>query len=215
MGKHKQFRELDGNSDAPIWVERINELIEKEGITQQILANECKISPSVISDWIGLNKKKNHALREPKIVGFYEIAKYFGVSVDYLLGENECETPNDEKIHEITGLSGVAIQNLKTFKNLQEESIEAEKKTLVLNYLLENMTESSLFESLYDYLIADFVFPGREDDQFGAFMIERLPSGRQSKNVVFKEMLSESAFTRVQHDIMRIKDRILEERAKE
>lgn len=215
MGKHKQFRELDGNSDAPVWVERINKLIEDNNITQQDLAKGCDLSPSVISDWIGLNKKKNQTLREPKIVGFHKIAKYFNVSVDFLLGENECETPSDEKIHEMIGLSGSAIKNLRAVNGLQNKSVEAEKKMLVLNYLLNNMTDSSLLESLYDYLIADFVFPGREDDQFGAFMIERLPSGRQSRNVVFKEMLSESAFTRVQHDIMRIKDRILEERAKE
>lgn len=213
MGKHKQFRELDGNSDAPIWVERINKLIEENEITQQDLAKGCDLSPSVISDWIGLNKKKNQTLREPKIIGFHKIAKYFNVSVDFLLGENECETPSDEKIHEITGLSGLAIQNLRAVNGLQNESIEAEKKVLVLNYLLENMTDSSLFESLYDYLIADFTFPGREDDQFGAFMIEHLPSGRHSRNVVFKEMLSQAAFIGVQHDIMRLKDKVMEERS--
>lgn len=214
MGKHKQFRGLDGNSDAPIWVERINRLIEDNEITQQDLARGCDLSPSVISDWIGLNKKKNQILREPKIIGFHKIAKYFNVSVDFLLGENECETPSDEKIHEMTGLSGLAIQNLRAVNGLQNERVEAEKKILVLNYLLENMTESSLFESLYDYLIADFTFPGREDDQFGAYMIERLPSGRQSRNVVFKNMLSESRFTIVQREIMEIKSKILKEREK-
>jgi len=213
MGKNTQFREYDKNADVEIWVIRINDLMTKKKINQQELAIACDISASVISDYVG-TRKKDSKLRTPKVDKLQKIAKYFGVSVDYLLGENECETPGEEKIHEITGLSGLAIQNLRAVNGLQNESIEAEKKVLVLNYLLENLTESSLFESLYDYLIADFVFPGREDDQFGAFMIERLPSGRQSRNVVFKEMLSESAFTRVQHDIMRIRDRFLEERAK-
>ena len=214
MGKNIQFREFDKNADVEIWAIRINKLMMTRKVNQQELAKACDISPSVISDYVGI-RKKDSRLRTPKVDKLQKIAKYFGVSVDYLLGENECETPSDEKIHEITGLSGLAIQNLRAVNGLKNESIEAEKKGVVLNYLLENLTESSLFESLYDYLIADFAFPGREDDQFGAFMIERLPSGRQSRNVVFKEMLSESAFTRVQHDIMRIKDRILEERAKE
>ena len=213
MGKHKQFREIEKDADVDIWVIRINKLLQDNGLTQQELAKACDISPSSISEYVGINKKKDK-LRTPKVDKLQKIAKHFGVSVDYLLGENECETPSEEKIHEITGLSGVAIQQLRTVNGLQNESVEAEKKTLILNYLIENMTESSLFESLYDYLIADFTFPGREDGQFGAFMIERLPSGRQSRNVVFKDMLSESAFTRVQHEIMRIKDRIMEERTK-
>lgn len=215
MRKYVKYRDSEKCADIPIWSRTINKLLEERDVTQQKLATECDIPPSVISDWIGLNRRSKKVQSIPRVDRILKIAQFFEVSVDFLLGNHECKTPSDEKIHEITGLSGVTIQQLRVVKNLQHESIEAEKKMLALNYLLENMTESSLFESLYDYLIADFTFPGREDDQFGAFMIERLPSGRQSRNVVFKEMLSESAFTRVQHDIMRIKDRIMEERAKE
>ena len=209
MGKNIQFREFDQNADVEVWVKRINDLMIERKVNQQELAKACDISPSVISDYVGVRRKDK--LKTPKVDKLKKIAKYFSVSVDYLLGENECETQSDEKIHEITGLSGVAIQNLKTVNNLQEESIEAEKKVLVLNCLLENMIESSLLETLYDYLIAEVSFPGREDDQFGAFMIERLPSGRQSRNVVFKEMLSQAAFIGVQHEIICLKDRVMEE----
>lgn len=210
MGKHKQFREIEKNADVYIWVIRINKLLQAKGLTQQELAIACSISPSTISEYIGINKKKDK-LRIPKVDAFQKIANYLNVSVNYLLGENECETPSDEKIHEMTGLSGLAIKNLRAVNGLQNESVEAEKKILVLNYLLENMTESPLFESLYDYLIADFTFPGREDDQFGAFMIERLPSGRKSRNVVFRDMLSKAAFIGVQEEIIRLKDKIMEE----
>ena len=209
MGKNIQFREFEQNTDVEIWVRRINHLMCERKVNQQELASACDISPSVISDYVG-TRKKDSKLRTPKVDKLLRIAQYFGVSVDYLLGENVCQTPHDEKIHEATGLSGLAIRQIKEVNNLQNESIEAEKKLLVLNYLLENMTESSLFESLYDYLIADFVFPGREDDMGGAYMIERLPSGRQSRNVVFKDMLSQAAFIGVQHDIMRLKDKVLE-----
>lgn len=213
MGKNIQFREFDKNADVEIWVKRINELMMERKVNQQELAKACDISPSVISDYVGT--RRNSKLRTPKVDKLLSIADCFKVSVDYLLGKDECQTPQDEKIHEIFGLSGVAIQQLRTVNALQNQSIEAEKKMLLLNYLLENLTESSLLESLYDYLIADFVFPGREDDQVGAFMIERLPSGRQSRNVVFKDMLSESRFTIVQREIMRIKGKIMKEREKE
>lgn len=211
MGKHKQFRDIENSANFPIWVVRINSLMEERQITQQTLAQGCGLSASLISDWIGLNKKKKHVLSEPKIVGFQKIAKYLGVSVDYLLGEVECQTPSDEEIHKITGLSDIAIRHLKKVNGFQNGDTIAEKKILILNYLIENMDDSSLFESLYDYLIGDFVFPGKEDDMAGAYMIDRLPSGRKGRNVVFKELFSQAAFVNVQHDIMRLKDKALEE----
>lgn len=209
MGRNIQFREFEQDANVEIWVRRIKHLMNERQVNQQELAKACDISPSVVSDYVG-TRKKDSKLRTPKVDKLQRIAKYFGVSVDYLLGEDECQTPGDEKIHEITGLSGLAIQQLRKVNDLQNENVEAEKKILVLNYLLENMTESSLFEKMYDYLIADFVFPGREVDMGGTYMIERLPSGRQSRNVVFKDMLSQAAFIGVQHDIMRLKDKILE-----
>ena len=88
MGYYTQFRDVKPDN-THIWVERINALMQEKKITQQELAARCGLSPSVVSDWIGLNKREGQTLREPKIVGFQRIAKSLDVSVDYLLGENE------------------------------------------------------------------------------------------------------------------------------
>lgn len=210
MGKHTQFREIEPGVDAPIWVRRINKLLQVRGVTQQELAEACGLPPSRISDWVGINKKKTDAFREPRIEGFTKIAKFFEVSVDFLLGENECKTPEDEEIHRIIGLSDCAIQQLKETQRKQTEDIDSEKRLLVLNYLIENMTETALFEDLYDYLLGDFSFPGKEDDMGAAFMVERLPSGKERRNLTFKEVFPQAIFLNVQYDLMHLKDKSTE-----
>lgn len=85
MGKHKQFREFEQNAHVEIWVERINKLMGERNVTQQELAKACDISPSVISDYVGIRKKAK--LRTPKVDKLLLISEFFGVSVDYLLGK--------------------------------------------------------------------------------------------------------------------------------
>lgn len=211
MGQYFQFRDVEPGT-TPVWVERINRLMQEKKITQQELATECRLSPSVVSDWIGLNKREGQRLREPKILGFQRIAKCLGVSVDYLLGENECQTPEDEKIHEVVGLSGVAIQNLKgSVKSKNLGDIEAEKQIAMLSYLLETMSDVPLLVNLYDYLLGEFSFPGKEEDLGAAFMVERLPSGKCRRNLTFKDVFAQATFVNVQHDLMRLKDRAVEQ----
>jgi len=213
MGKNTQFREYDKNADVEIWVIRINDLMTKKKINQQELAIACDISASVISDYVG-TRKKDSKLRTPKVDKLQKIAKYFGVSVDFLLGENECETPSDEKIHEITGLSGLAIQQLKRIKDKQIESVTAEKQLAITNFLLENMSNTELFENLYDYLIGEFSFPGKEDDMGAAFMVEYLPSGKEKHTLTFKDVFSQAVFVYVQEELFHLKKLTMESNSK-
>ena len=207
MGKHMQFREIEKGVDAPIWVIKINELLREKRITQQELADACGLPPSRLSDWVGINKKKAGAFREPRIEGFAKIARFFGVSIDYLLGENACKAPDDEEIHKILGLSDKAIQQLKRINHAQIEEVLAEKQICVLNYLLESLSDTTLFEDLYDYLIGTFSFPGKEGDMGAAYMVEYLPSGKEKRHLTFKEVFSQAVFVNVQSDLIRLKDR--------
>ena len=59
--------------------ERLKELREESNLTQKNLANKLNISKSAISAWeIGRN--------QPSYDLLIEIAKFFNVSTDYLLG---------------------------------------------------------------------------------------------------------------------------------
>ena len=212
MGKHKQFREFEQNVHIEIWVERINKLMGERNVTQQELAKACDISPSVISDYVGIRKKAK--LRTPKVDKLLLISEFFGVSVDYLLGKDECQTPQDEKIHEITGLSDLAIRELKRINQEQSMKIPAEKQLAIINYLLENMANTELFERLYDYLIGHFAFPGKEDDMGTALMVEYLPSGKERRNLTFQDVFQQAVFTYVQEELFRLMRLTIEKQSK-
>ena len=211
MSKYIKDYSTDQNIQMDVWVTRVNQLLQEKSMNQQELAQQCGLSPSVISDWFGIAKKKTFVLREPKIVGFKKVADCLGVSVDYLLGKSECRTPNDEKIHEVTGLSDRALQNLKQLNKTQGQDVDAEKQLCTINFLLENLSESQLFENLYDYLIGKVYFPGKEDDLCGIGTVEYLPSGKVSRKVTLREVFAQATFVSVQHDLMHLKDKAIEQ----
>jgi len=59
--------------------ERIFKLLEKKGITQYRLSKDIGVSEGLISEWKGGKCK-------PTTERLIKLAKYFGVSIDYLLG---------------------------------------------------------------------------------------------------------------------------------
>ena len=90
-----------------ILAERLTNLLEDRDMTQKELAEKSNISTSAISEW---SKWEN--TREPRVGNLLPVAKALGVSMDYLLGADECKTPSNEEIHKITGLSDRAIESL-------------------------------------------------------------------------------------------------------
>ncbi len=97
--------------------------------------------------------------------------------------------------------------------NAQIEDTLAEKQICILNYILENLNDTALLEDMYDYLLGDFAFPGKEGDMGAAYMVERLPSGKQRRNLTFKEVFAQATFVNVQHDLMHLKDKSMKRNA--
>ena len=62
--------------------ENIRALCEKNGITLKRLERECGIGNGVIAKW-------DEKIKSPNIYGVAAVAKYFGVTVDYLLQNHE------------------------------------------------------------------------------------------------------------------------------
>ncbi|MBQ7369580.1 MAG: helix-turn-helix transcriptional regulator [Clostridia bacterium] len=62
-----------------IFCERLKELRKEKGIGQVELAKALNFSKGSISLW-------ENGLREPKLSSLIVLAKYFGVSIDYLAG---------------------------------------------------------------------------------------------------------------------------------
>ena len=70
------------NDMKTILGERLRELREERGLTQRELAAELNLNPVTY-----LHYEKDQ--REPPLGVLADMAEYFGVSVDYLLGLNE------------------------------------------------------------------------------------------------------------------------------
>ena len=205
---YKKFYPVDKN-DPRVWANQIKILMEARGITQQRLASESGVPATTISEWIGKSKKSETGLREPGVTRFYKVAKALGVSMDYLLGEKECETPDDEQIHAVTGLSGPAIKKLKDLKGeIGQDSDLEEKKLAVLNCLISNMDNTRFLENLYDYLLGEFVFPTPKSDEYNgaSVILSRSPNGELKKTLLFGSDLSEAMFSKVQIELVHLKD---------
>ena len=70
------------------------------------------------------------------------------------------------------------------------------------------MDNTSFLENLYGYLLGEFVFPSsKSDEPAGASVIlSRLPNGELKEELLFGEYLGEAMFSKVQIDLVHLKD---------
>ena len=85
---------------------RLRDLRKKHNMTQLALARKLQVTKSVISAY-------ENGLRLPSFDVLLEIARTFGVSTDYLLG-NDC---TKSKSLDLSGLSDREIEAIKTIVN--------------------------------------------------------------------------------------------------
>lgn len=90
--------------------ERIKELREISGTTQQTLADALHVKRETINMW-------ENGGRDLKTGYICDIADYFNISADYLLGRAECKTLDRDiqNACEVTGLSEEAIKVLNEY----------------------------------------------------------------------------------------------------
>ena len=73
--------------------QKIKKLRIEKGLTQKDLADQVHVTFQTVSKW---EKDEN----EPDVSTLRELAKLFGCSMDYLLSEDETETPKEEVVEE-------------------------------------------------------------------------------------------------------------------
>jgi len=84
--------------DPKKFAERLRELRERVGLTQEELGEKIGAKRTTVSSW-------ELAYRIPELVAVYRLAEFFGVSIDYLLGRTDDSRPVggadlEDKIHE-------------------------------------------------------------------------------------------------------------------
>lgn len=94
---------------------RFRNLIEKKGATLDALAAEFNTTRQTVSNW-------QNGVTVPDAVSICDIARYFGVTTDYLLGLTDVKTieTNVRAVAEYTGLSEDAVKELH-FPYYQED----------------------------------------------------------------------------------------------
>lgn len=106
--------------------DRLIKLRKELNLTQEELAQKIGYTRTAISAWeIGRN--------EPSNADTIKLAKYFGVSTDYLLGKSNIRNPEEFKYaynrpKEADGLSDEEVNDALRFYKEMKKKIEGEKK---------------------------------------------------------------------------------------
>jgi len=100
------------------------QLLAEKGVKSADVAREAGVEPSTFSDW-----KKGKS--KPKAEKLKRIADYFGVTLEYLMGESEERTAIVNI--ELTAVEKALLSKFRTLSN-------SDKQRLIdsANYLLEN-----------------------------------------------------------------------------
>lgn len=130
--------------------QRINTLLADRKIEQRELAKRFKVKPNIISYWCSGERTPNHEQ-------IFELAKMFGVSIDYIYGKTTVQSPDADTIAicEYTGLSEKALEKLHAFNTVAHDVYTLEYGD---PFLLDKIF-SQLFE---DDIIQDIVIQGAE-----------------------------------------------------
>lgn len=126
----KQDKTFEYNAPFP---KRFRNLCDEMEKTRVELAEEFNVTRQTITNW-------QNGFTVPDAKNLSDIARYFGVTTDYILGLTEIKTLNNldvRKISDWTGLSEKAVQALKRLHNCNDESHD-HKLLVGLTAFLEN-----------------------------------------------------------------------------
>ena len=187
MAKQKRDRRTDPN--APIWAQRINELLMNERYDEHVsrvegslgnaqvrsqaeLAEFVGVSEATVSGWT--NGKVRNGRKEwpaPSARDVARIARFFGVSSDYILGLNDVwgsyyDQPHCVSVCGYLGLSRAALLSIEQIKGLRDSSglpspeVSFENtlsRRLPIDTLNELLSDRDLVLLLHDYITSEVV----------------------------------------------------------
>lgn len=146
------------NETSIILSKRLKELREERGISQETLLEQLNSAGIKIS----LISLKNYEVTEQHHSKFlavngmnteflFNIAEFYGVSIDYLLGRTDTRSPNPDiqSACEYTGLSEKSIEKLKGITHFEfDNSVNTENANIIDMFI-----QSKYFENLISLLL--------------------------------------------------------------
>lgn len=155
----KNVGDVEKNKTKFIFAIRLNKLLKDKEISQEELSDKTEIMMSSISTY-------RAGKAEPKITIAKKIASYLNVSVDYLIGLTDVETPEIDKraTCDFLGLSENAINNMVNMKNNLDNTLEH----IIMNYLFDYNYISNLISvmksDLEDHIFELDINKNNDDD---------------------------------------------------
>lgn len=133
-----------------IFDERLTELRKETPFNQKDFANELGLEPSKYNKW-------ENGKTVPDFETVITLAKYFNVTVDYLVGNSDVRKWENADIHEKTGLSEQAIEKIKTIDHCVSYDIQWKPHFIrLLNLILEDDSFAAFLQEM-DYYFYNIV----------------------------------------------------------
>ena len=136
--------------DMKTFAERLHEVMKRDGITQQQLAEKLGSKRQTISQYV-------NGTIQPNIGKLFDIAKIFKVSADWLIGLSDTQSPdtNVQAIHNETGLSEETIEKLmyemQILYNMTNKKTSQEALNAFQQYIAFINSKERSDDELYDY----------------------------------------------------------------
>lgn len=133
---------IQENYDSP-FPTRLRQLIEESGQTQDYIAKQIEVNRQSIGQW-------KDGTTAPDIYILVKIANHFEVSADFLVGLTDVKSNRTDikSVHEKTGLSDMAIENLIS------ENASINSNTGILSQLLEKKRFRILLSDIHNLVNA-------------------------------------------------------------
>jgi len=140
---------------------RITELRKERNMSQDDLASDLHVSREVVAKW-------ENGTRDLKTQYTSDIAEFFGVSADFLLGKTDIRKP-DVNLQSITLKTGLSEKAIEYLERLVESKSQSDLLCLkAINTILEQEEHSQLIQKIALYLFAKISIPVNQNAMFDA-----------------------------------------------
>lgn len=190
------YKSYTPNRTDSILGKRLKALMNRDGINQNQLAQELNVNKSTVSNWLKADNIKSEHL--------VSLAKYFGVTTDFLLGLTNNASPDYElrSITDLTGLSDKAITVLANLNHISSSDIEYSRVPATLNLIFENL---DLLTNLYGFLTSPNTNIGEFPDPIGSMYLLQI----QNQLLSIREKRGSSLIRNEQNDPLKEIEQII------
>ena len=163
---------------------RLRELLAPKGVTITALADKLEISRQAVSQY-------QDGSTQPNLQSLAEIAKYFGVSTDWLLGLTDMRTPNMDvrAIANYTHLSDKAIERLNSLTAIEG----GDMYLIMLSAMIESLELYRLIGQIRYYIdrLAEYEASSKDDPAAFDAAEYKIASERYGVTYSFEKLLND------------------------